>query len=177
MVTFWEQLSCTASTPVFLTCGYYQVVFLFNLAPVLWSLNPHRTNRFYPVAIQIWKFHLPIFLEKWSPLPGFEPSRYATNWAILAWILKHSVSKFPTPLPLLAWRHLWMIPKLWSKPSSYPGWVWVLKLEHNNHLLTLSLNINHSAVNESAKNCLISLIIVVLFIDAKPVIWVYWYWD
>ena len=35
MVTFCEQLSCTASTPVFLTCVYYQVVFLFNLAPVI----------------------------------------------------------------------------------------------------------------------------------------------
>ena len=33
-----------------------------------------------------------IFIEKLSPLPGFEPgtcpvlSRYATNWALLAWI-------------------------------------------------------------------------------------------
>ena len=39
-----------------------------------------------------WIIQLLIFIEKFSPLPGFElgtspvPSRYATNWAILAWI-------------------------------------------------------------------------------------------
>ena len=44
------------------------------------------------IRIQIWTIQLPIFTEKFSPLLGFEPgtspvpSRYATNWAILAWI-------------------------------------------------------------------------------------------
>ena len=50
------------------------------------------------IRIQIWIDQLLIFTEKFSPLPGFEPrtspvpSRYATNWAILAWtILKYFV--------------------------------------------------------------------------------------
>ena len=44
------------------------------------------------IRIQIRTIQLPIFTEKFSPLTGFEPgtspvpSRYATNWAILAWI-------------------------------------------------------------------------------------------
>ena len=44
------------------------------------------------IHIQIWTIQLLIFTEKFSPLVGFEPrtsplpSRYATNWAILAWI-------------------------------------------------------------------------------------------
>ena len=44
------------------------------------------------IHIQIQTIQLFIFTEKFSPLPGFEPgtspvpSRYATNWAILAWI-------------------------------------------------------------------------------------------
>ena len=42
-------------------------------------------------------FQLLIFIEKFSPLPGFEPgtspvpSRYATNWAILAWMISYKV--------------------------------------------------------------------------------------
>ena len=48
-------------------------------------------NRLY-IGIQIQTIQLLIFTEKFSPLPGFEPGtslvprRYATNWAILAWI-------------------------------------------------------------------------------------------
>ena len=44
------------------------------------------------ILIQIRTIQLLIFTEKFSSLPGFEPgtslvsSRYATNWAILAWI-------------------------------------------------------------------------------------------
>ena len=47
------------------------------------------------IRIQIRINQLLIFTEKFSPLPGFEPrtspvpSRYATNWAILAWINMH----------------------------------------------------------------------------------------
>ena len=33
-----------ASTPVFLTCGHYQVVFLADFALVIWSLNPHISS-------------------------------------------------------------------------------------------------------------------------------------
>ena len=42
------------------------------------------------------------FTEKFSPLPGFEPgtlpvpSRYATNRAILAWIIKANITPFST---------------------------------------------------------------------------------
>ena len=41
MVTFCGQLSCTASTPVFLTCGYYKFIFSenYNSRPC-WDLNP-----------------------------------------------------------------------------------------------------------------------------------------
>ena len=45
-----------------------------------------------------------IFTEKFSPLPGFEPgtspvpSRYATNWAILAWICCYSLDYIVTRL-------------------------------------------------------------------------------
>ena len=38
------QLSCSASTPFFLTCGYYQVLFLADFALVIWSLNPHISS-------------------------------------------------------------------------------------------------------------------------------------
>ena len=44
------------------------------------------------ICIQIRTIQLLNFTEKFSPLSGFEPgtspvpSRYATNWAILAWI-------------------------------------------------------------------------------------------
>ena len=44
------------------------------------------------IHIQIQTIQLLIFTEKFWPLPGFDPvtspvpSRYATNWAILAWI-------------------------------------------------------------------------------------------
>ena len=44
MVTFCGKLSCTASTPVFLTCGPYQVVFLADFALVAWSLNPRISS-------------------------------------------------------------------------------------------------------------------------------------
>ena len=53
--------------------------------------SAHVESRLYAV----FKFefnHLLIFIEKFSPLPGLEPgtsqvpNRYATNWAILAWI-------------------------------------------------------------------------------------------
>ena len=45
------------------------------------------------ICIQIRIIHLLIFTEKFLPLPVFEPvtslvpSRFATNWAFLAWIL------------------------------------------------------------------------------------------
>ena len=71
MVTFCGQLSCTASTPVFLMCGHYQA------APFKFKFN-----------------QLLIFVENLSPLPGFEPgpsrvpSWYATNSDILASLLR-----------------------------------------------------------------------------------------
>ena len=48
--------------------------------------------RFYTAPFKFEFNQLLIFLQKFSPLPGFElgtspvPSRYATSWAILAWI-------------------------------------------------------------------------------------------
>ena len=45
--------------------------------------------RVYCIVVHVMYYN---FIEKFSPLPGFEPgtspvpSRYATNWAILAWI-------------------------------------------------------------------------------------------
>ena len=63
---------------------------MYSLQTLLLSLNPI----FYAVAIQIGIIQLLIFIEKFSPLLGFEPStypvpsQYATNWAILAWIIK-----------------------------------------------------------------------------------------
>ena len=52
-----------------------------------------KIDRFYAVAIQIQIIQLLIFTEKFSSLLGFEPgtspepSRYATNRAILAWLV------------------------------------------------------------------------------------------
>ena len=50
------------------------------------------------ICIQIQTIQLLIFTEKFWPSPGFEPgtsqvpSRYATNWAILAWIYSSNLS-------------------------------------------------------------------------------------
>ena len=50
------------------------------------------------IHFQIWTIQLPIFTEKFSLLPGFEPGtslvprQSATNWAILTWILLISIS-------------------------------------------------------------------------------------
>ena len=52
------------------------------------------------VCIQIQTNQLLIFTEKFLSLPGFEPgtspepNRYATNWAILAWIEKVNIFFF-----------------------------------------------------------------------------------
>ena len=60
-----------------------QITF-FHDVDLLWAA--------FHIHIQIWTNQLLIFTEKFSFLPGFEPrtssvpSRYATNWAILAWI-------------------------------------------------------------------------------------------
>ena len=59
------------------------------------------------IPIQIWTLQLLIFTEKFLPLPGFEPgtspvpSRYATNWAILAWIVTKKLRNF------FIWRTSW----------------------------------------------------------------------
>ena len=58
------------------------------------SIGHHKESIFLTTFyhIQIRTIQLLIFTEKFSPLLGFEPgtspvpSRYATNWAILAWI-------------------------------------------------------------------------------------------
>ena len=74
---------CTASTPVFLTSLLHGLPWFTN------CIKP----RFYTVPFKIKFNQLLISIEKLSPLQGFEPrtslvtSRYATNWAILAWIL------------------------------------------------------------------------------------------
>ena len=53
--------------------------------------STHVEPRLYAVLKSEFN-QLPIFIEKFSPLQGFEPgtslvpSRYATNWAILAWM-------------------------------------------------------------------------------------------
>ena len=114
MVTFYGQLSCTASAPAFLTCGYYQVVFLADFALFLLRVPfqdvcllhglPPSTScvepRFYAAPFKFEFNQLVIFIEKFSPLPGFErgsslvPSRYATNWAILAWICFHPYKSY-----------------------------------------------------------------------------------
>ena len=66
-----------------------QGVSLLNGLP--WSTN-WAEPRFYVVPIKFEFNQLLISIEKFSPLPEFEPetspvsSRYATNWAILAWI-------------------------------------------------------------------------------------------
>ena len=55
-------------------------------------------SRFYAVPFKFKFNQLLIFIEKFSPLPGFEPgispvpSRYATNWAILALIITGNVT-------------------------------------------------------------------------------------
>ena len=70
MVKFCGRLSCTASTPVFLTCGYYQVVFLADFTLVTRSLNPHDTVSNRSESIQR---NSNSYFYKYSPLPGFEP--------------------------------------------------------------------------------------------------------
>ena len=61
-----------------------------------------KIDRFYAVDIQIREIQLLNFIEKFLPMQGFEPgtspvpSWYATNWAILAWIIWKSGSRNPT---------------------------------------------------------------------------------
>ena len=79
--------------------------FIYTCLSDLWADSSctrarlNRTDRFYTVTIQIWIIQLLFFIEKFSPLPGFEPgtssvpSLYATNWAILAWIQQFILTK------------------------------------------------------------------------------------
>ena len=95
--TFFRKLSCTASTPVFSDLwvlpsyahfyaqglGFQSISTICQSAEYILELYIH---------IQIWINLLLIFIKKFSSLPGFEPgtssvpSRYASKWAILAWI-------------------------------------------------------------------------------------------
>ena len=83
-------------------------------------------NRLY-IRIQIQTIQLLIFTGKFSPLPGFEPrtsmlpSRYATNWAILAWIHLGSNNFFLGELTFFnGFQILWWIVKAFLL-------VWIVK--------------------------------------------------
>ena len=72
---------------------YIQTIFsssyMFH-GDLLWAAFMHCI---YTCLSDLWALPSFIFIEKFSPLPGSEPgtspvlSRYATNWAILAWMM------------------------------------------------------------------------------------------
>ena len=76
-------------------CGQFSLRVPFQGVSLIHGL-PWSTNcvepSFYAAPLKFKFYKLLIFIEKFSPLPGFGPgtytvpSRYATNWAILAWI-------------------------------------------------------------------------------------------
>ena len=52
VVTFCGQFSCSASTPIFLTCGYYQVVFLSDFCS--YPVVPESSYSLFLTIIQMY---------------------------------------------------------------------------------------------------------------------------
>ena len=85
---FNHQFYFTITILQVLTCSLWPSVSSFHVLPL------HLSFSDLWVVPSLFLFNLVIFIEKFSPLPGFEPgtspvpSRNATNWAILARINK-----------------------------------------------------------------------------------------
>ena len=88
---FNHQFYFTITILQVLTCSLWPSVSSFHVLPL------HLSFSDLWVVPSLFLFNVVIFIEKFSPLPGFEPgtspvpSRNATNWAILAWINKKNL--------------------------------------------------------------------------------------
>ena len=102
--------------------------------------SPHVESRLYAV------FKLLIFIEKFSPLPGFDPgtspvpSRYATNWAILAWIWTTEVT------------NTFNCPDFWGNIESWFGRLCLFK-EHEKMITACTWQTNYLGVGMSVCKC------------------------
>ena len=96
-----------------LYCLWIKLIMCYSISTI--CQNAEYILELY-IHIQIQTIQLLIFTEKFLPLPGFEPrtslvpSRYATNWAILAWNIHY---RWRTGLRIYQSENLWNSLRNW----------------------------------------------------------------